>query len=159
MRGTSKPPKYRKHKASGQAVVTLSGTDIYLGPHGTKASRIEYDRIIGEWLANGRRLTVEAETVTLTIIELCAAYWKFCKTYYVKNGQPTDEQAGVKAAIRFIKANYGKTPAKDFGPLALEAVREQMIQSGNPWRHINQNVGLVKRMFRWGTSKELARAA
>ncbi len=32
-------PKYRRHKASGQAIVTLSGHDHYLGPHGTAASR------------------------------------------------------------------------------------------------------------------------
>ena len=41
---TNSVPKYRKHRASGQAVVTLNGRDHYLGPHGTKASRIEYDR-------------------------------------------------------------------------------------------------------------------
>ncbi len=32
-------PKYRKHRASGQAIVTLNGVDRYLGPHGTKASQ------------------------------------------------------------------------------------------------------------------------
>jgi hypothetical protein len=48
-------PKYRKHKASNLAVVTLGGTDIYLGPYGTKASRDEYDRVVGKWLAAGRR--------------------------------------------------------------------------------------------------------
>ncbi|QDS96906.1 hypothetical protein HG15A2_01650 [Adhaeretor mobilis] len=31
-------PKCRKHRASGQAIVTLSGSDHYLGPRGTKAS-------------------------------------------------------------------------------------------------------------------------
>ena len=42
MRGPSKtPPKYHKHKASGQASVTIDGKDFYLGPHGTKASRID----------------------------------------------------------------------------------------------------------------------
>ncbi len=56
MRGTSKTPAYRRHKQSGQAIVTLSGKDVYLGPHGTKASRIEHGRVIGEWLANGRQL-------------------------------------------------------------------------------------------------------
>jgi hypothetical protein len=35
--------KYRKHRASGQAVVTLNGRDFYLGPHNTKASKLEYD--------------------------------------------------------------------------------------------------------------------
>jgi hypothetical protein len=38
-------PKYRKHNPSGQAIVTLNGVDFYLGPHGTKASRLEYSRI------------------------------------------------------------------------------------------------------------------
>ena len=47
-------PKYRKHRASGQAVVTLAGKTKYLGPHGTRASHLEYDRLIGEWLAAGR---------------------------------------------------------------------------------------------------------
>ena len=48
-------PRYCKHRASGQAVVTLSGQDFYLGPYGTKASKLEYDRLIAEWLASGRR--------------------------------------------------------------------------------------------------------
>jgi hypothetical protein len=39
-------PKYRKHKASGQAIVTLNGVDFYLGPHGSAASKHEYDRLI-----------------------------------------------------------------------------------------------------------------
>ena len=74
MRGSSKSlPKYSKHKASGQAVVHLSVTDVYLGPHGTKASKLEYDRLIGEWLANGRRLPVEADDTPISIIELTAA--------------------------------------------------------------------------------------
>lgn len=148
-------PKYRKHRASGRAVVNLNGKDHYLGPHDTKTSKLEYDRIIGEWLANGRRLPVQVNDDTITVLNLCAAYWRFCKSYYVKNGKPTDEQAGVKAAIRHIKAAYSKTRAKDFGPLALEAVREQMIGTGNSRRYINQNIGRIRRMYRWGVSKEL----
>ncbi len=55
----SKPrvPSYHHHRPSGQAVVTLDGRDFYLGKWNTKASRTEYERLIGEWLANGRRLT------------------------------------------------------------------------------------------------------
>ncbi len=47
-------PTYRKHKPSGQAVVTLCGTDFYLGPHNSQTSINEYDRLIAEWLSNGR---------------------------------------------------------------------------------------------------------
>ena len=32
-------PKYRRHKASGNAVVTLDGQDHYLGRYGSKAIR------------------------------------------------------------------------------------------------------------------------
>ncbi|MEO8493844.1 MAG: hypothetical protein ABI614_02150 [Planctomycetota bacterium] len=38
---TNSLPKYRKHRASGQAVVTLAGKDRYLGRYGTKASERE----------------------------------------------------------------------------------------------------------------------
>ncbi len=96
MRGPSKSlPKYRKHKRSNQAVVTLDGKDFYLGPHGTKASKIEYDRLIGEWLANGRSIPVSTSNV-LTITQLAAQYWRFAKGFYVKNGKPTDELPGLK---------------------------------------------------------------
>lgn len=42
-----KTPIYRRHNASGQAVVTLDGRDFYLGPYGSRVSRAEYDRIAG----------------------------------------------------------------------------------------------------------------
>ena len=60
-------PAYRKHRASGQAIVTIDGQDIYLGPFGTQASRNEYDRIIGEWLANGRRLSTKEVASDLAV--------------------------------------------------------------------------------------------
>ena len=148
-------PKYRQHRASGKAVVTLDGKDYYLGKHGTEASKSEYERLIGEWLANGRRMPTVSSDTPISINELCADYLRFSMAYYVKNGKPTDEQAGVRAAIRFLRANYARTFAKNFGPLALEAVREQMIAAGNSRRYINQNVGRIKRMFRWGVSREL----
>ena len=67
----SKPrtPKYRKHRASGQAIVTLNGKDYFLGPYGTAASEREYDRLIAEWLANGRRAPVE-DNSGVTAMEL-----------------------------------------------------------------------------------------
>ena len=82
-------PKYCKHRASGQAVVTLCARDFYLGPHGTKASKLQYDRLVCEWLANGRRLTEEHPERPLAVVELIKAYWSHCQHYYVKNGRQT----------------------------------------------------------------------
>ena len=51
-----KIPKLRHHKPSGRAVVTLNGRDFYVGPHRSAQAKVEYDRLIAEWLANGRSL-------------------------------------------------------------------------------------------------------
>ena len=56
MKSRSGIPRYRVHKPSGRAVVTLNGRDIYVGVYGSKVSRLEYDRLVAEWLAHDRRL-------------------------------------------------------------------------------------------------------
>lgn len=47
-------PKYRKHRASGQAIVTVNGRDHYLRPPTSKASKLEYDRLVNQWLTTNR---------------------------------------------------------------------------------------------------------
>ena len=75
-------PRYRRHKASGQAVVTLSGRDHYLGPYGTKTSRQEYDRLLAEWMAAGRTIRQLHRQPSLSIVELMAAYLRWAHGYY-----------------------------------------------------------------------------
>ena len=53
-----------------------------------------------------------------------------CTGLLCEDGKCTDELASVKAAMRFLKQTYGNTAAKDFEPLALEAVRHKMIEAG-----------------------------
>jgi len=126
---TRSAPKYRRHKASGRAIVTLNGRDFYLGPHGTKASRREYDRRNAEWLANHRHLPI-TQSDGVTIVELAAAYLRYAKSYHQKDGQPTSTMSRVKAAIRFLKELYGHTPAGDVGPLALQAIQHRLVERG-----------------------------
>lgn len=64
-------PKYRLHKASGQAGVSLGRRDHYLGPWNTKASRAEYDRLVGEWLLNGRRAAAKQGEGPMTPSHVC----------------------------------------------------------------------------------------
>jgi hypothetical protein len=68
-------PKYRKHRASGQAMVTLNGRDHYPGPYGSKTSRQEYDRVVWEWQVNGR--TFRTATESITVAELAAVWRSF----------------------------------------------------------------------------------
>lgn len=148
-------PAYQRHRASGQAVVTLNGHDYYLGPHGTKASRLEYDRLIGEWLANGRRFQRATVDDGLTMVELIAAYLRFATGYYRKDGKSTSEIQAIKSALRPVKVLYGRHPARDFGPTALQCVRQKMIEAGWASGTINSHVSRIRRMFRWGVAQEL----
>jgi integrase len=134
-------------------VVTLSGRDIYLGKWSTKASLTEYDRLIGEWLAAGRNLP--KPQTDLTVAELAARYWEFAKGYYVKEGRPTGSLAVIRVALRHLRLGYGHTLAKDFGPLALEAVQLKLITAGLSRNTINEQVACIRRAFRWAVAKQL----
>jgi hypothetical protein len=120
----SSTPKYRRHKASSQAVVTIAGHDHYLGPWRSKASLVEYDRLIGEWLAAGRPTSLAAQN-DLAFVELIASYKKYAKLYYVKDGKPTGTQSYIGVALDLLRASYGRTNAIEFGPLALKALRQR----------------------------------
>src|SRR5262245_32017009 len=113
-------PAYRFHRRSGQAVVTLNGRDFYLGKHGSQASRAEYDRLIGEWLAAGRS-PVGFSGGGLFITELCVRYLKFAMGHHRANPKV---MPAIKRTIYYLKKHYGPTLAVEFGPLALKAIRE-----------------------------------
>lgn len=104
-------PRYQRHRASGQAVVALYGKDFYLGPYGTKASKAEYDRLVGEWIAAGRPSRPPSQTSDITVVELAAAYKTFAKDYYQKNGEPTETVHQVNRASTLVCEKYGRTPA------------------------------------------------
>lgn len=153
-------PRYSKHKASGQAVVCLSGQDFYLGPHGTKTSKAEYDRLVAEWLARGRRplVTQDGTAGEITVVELIAAYKRHAETYYRKNGKVTNEVTAILSAASFVKQLYGRESANSFGPLKLQAVQQAMIRAGWCRKNINKQAGRIVRMFGWGVSQELVKA-
>lgn len=157
---TAKPPAYRLYKRTGQAVITLGGQDHYLGPHGTKVSRDAYDRLVGEWLTNGRRLHTNDDDGFLTITEFVAAYWNHAQAYYVHDdGRRSDELAKIKNALRPLNRLYASVPVSDFGPLRLKAVRQAFIDAKNCRGEVNAQVGRIKRSFKWGVESELVPAS
>jgi hypothetical protein len=46
-----KLPSYCRHKATGQAVVTIDGHDHYLGRYGSPESKARYDEVIARLMA------------------------------------------------------------------------------------------------------------
>jgi hypothetical protein len=161
MKRTSKParvPKYRLHKAWGLAVVRLNGKDIYLGKHGSPESKTEYRRVIAEWLAAGEASHPSAppgKSSTRSVNELMLSYLTFAKTYYVKNGRPTSEVRNLKDAMKLLTVTHGAVPVTDFGPLALKAVRQSMIDSGLCRGVVNQRINRIRRVFKWGVENQV----
>jgi hypothetical protein len=128
--GTSHATTYPHHPFLPQAstfrqvVVTLNGRDFYLGPHETQASKREYDRLIGEWLQHGRQFSPDPEGQgSLAVVQLIVAYLHFARDYYRKDGKPTSESKSIVYALRYVKLLYGRKPVQDFGPVALQAIR------------------------------------
>jgi integrase len=140
-------PSLRLHRPSGQAVVTLAGTDRYLGRYGSPEAKEAYDRLLGEWLAAGRPQTTGR---VLTMAEVLADYIEFAKDYYAP---PSRELDDIRPALRPLKA-YANEPVASFGPLALRAIMDQWVRDGLARSTINARKGKIIRFVRWAVSRE-----
>lgn len=144
-------PKYRLHRQSGQAIVTINGRDHLLGPHKSKASKIEYDRLIGEWLASGRSASYGAPKGDYAVVELAADYMRWAKGYYGDGA--TSEYHRVLPAVRLLRELYGRTAADQFGPLQLKALRQRFVAQDWARSYVNHQVRRIVRLFRWAASE------
>jgi integrase len=144
-------PSLRLHKPSQQAVVTIAGRDHYCGPWGSRRAAAEHQRLVGEWLASGGAPRVKARDA-ITVAELVLAYRRFAKGYYAA---PSTEASQIRLAMRPVVERYGHTLARDFGPLALKAVREVWIEGNLARKYINQRIGRIVRAWGWAVENEL----
>ena len=110
-------PKYRKH-ASGQARVTLGGRTYYLGKYGTKASKAEYNRLVGEFIASGGVIIPDDVGDDLTIAEMLLSYIAWAKQNYRADGT---ELHKIKRIVRTINESYSRSNAVKFGFAQFEA--------------------------------------
>jgi len=137
--------------------VQLDGRVYYLGEYDSEESHRDYERIVAEWLVNGwrRRTLGKGRAGAQSINELLVDYLRHAESHYVKDGKVTHEVANIKLAMKPLKRLYGDMPVEEFGPLALKAVRQAMIEKGLCRRSINIHVGRLRRVFKWGVENEL----
>lgn len=155
---TTKTPSLKLHKATGQGYVLLDGTRHYVGRFDAPGTRQAADKLIAEYLANGRRLRVEP--TDLTVMELCNAFRKHVDAYYLDaEGKPSKEAKHFATVIKPTRELYGDTPACKFGPLAFKAVREKLMAPNRSRRYINKLGGKLKAMFKWAVTEELVPAS
>jgi integrase len=143
---TKKFPSYRMHKASGLAIVTLSGKDIYLGEYGTTESKSKYDRVIAEWICRGRTKTEASPTVN----SLTKAYSAHAAQHYLKNGSLTSAYSLARLTWTKLDVMYGDLTVAEFTPIKFVVMRESWIKSGMARSSVNRYAAFAKEIFRWG---------
>ena len=159
-------PSYRLHKPSGQARVIIDGEHIYLGQYGSPESHERYARLIAERAVsqnggkarqNGKPHVAQPPGIAadLLISQLVLKHDDFARGYYVKDSEPGKECVEIKLAMRPLLRLYGNEKAVNFGPLALKAVRQEMVDSDLSRGVVNHRVNKIKRMFKWAVSEEL----
>lgn len=163
------PPSYRLHRQSGQAVVTLScrvtgkRRDVLLGDYDSPESRIVYAEAVAQWERDGRvldnapALRVKAAS-PVTVAEVMLDYWEgMLRRYNVTdpNGRLPSRLTVIRSVIRIARATCGALPASRFGPLALQEVRQKMVDAGWSRRTINEAASTIIRAFKQAVAREI----
>jgi integrase len=150
-RGT--PPAYKRHKATNQAYVHVNGRRRYLGVYGTPASREEYARVLAEWREGS---APPAPRRGCTVSELWAAFRGHAETHYRRrDGTPTCEPREFGYSLAPVLALFAHEPADRVRAPQLEEARARMVAAGWSRRVVNQRVGRVRRVWRWGVVRDL----
>ncbi|MSR60552.1 MAG: hypothetical protein EXS05_23405 [Planctomycetaceae bacterium] len=148
-------PRQQHHKGSGQSRVRINGRDVYLGPWGSERAESEYRRVIAQYLITGQAPLPATDDPRISVNELMLAFLRHAQQHYRKNGKLTDEYHCYTSALRPLKELYGNTPAADFGPMALKAVRNQFVEKRWCRRYVNKSVSRIRHVFKWGVENEL----
>lgn len=158
-------PSYSHHRPTGQAYVRIPDGNggrrvIYLGKRGSLESQAEYRRILAELQARSalvrRSPPAASRQADLSVSEMLLGFFRWAATHYrTQTGEPTSEISELKWSLRPVRELYGHTPAREFGPRSLAAVRQHMIKLGWCRSLINRRIDRVKRAFKWAASEEL----
>jgi integrase len=101
--------------------------------------------------------------------ELVLAFLRHAETHYRHaDGTPTNELTDFRLSLRPLVHLYGLTPVREFGPLGLKAVRNLLVNGYTHPQHgpqkslsrgvVNQRIGRIRRLFRWGVENEMVPA-
>ena len=91
-----------------------------------------------------------------TVAELAKVFLVHVDGYYIDmDGQPTKEALDIRYSLKPLLELCPSLPIDEFGPLKLIEIREKLIDANLTRGCINQRVGRIKRMFRWGVSQQI----
>ncbi|NNJ26796.1 tyrosine-type recombinase/integrase [Alienimonas chondri] len=164
-------PTLSRHKASGRARCHWRGKDYYFGQYGTEEAEKAFLKFVaevscGEGTDNAPapadvqtpaacRPPASSDGV-LTVSGLLLRFKEWAEKYYVDaDSRPTPTLDNLRLNVRLWRERYGPTPVAEFGPVRLSDLREEMITAGLARTTIAARIGAVKRVVKWGVSREL----
>lgn len=145
-------PKYERYKGD-RARVRYRGREYHLGKYQSPESLAEYRRLCAGWAT----APVPPKRVGGALVsEVVNAFFAHAERHYRgPDGRLTSEYREHERSTVHLLELYGHTPAREFGPLALQAVRQKMVDAGWCRSVVNKRVVRCRGVFRWAVSREL----
>lgn len=144
-------PKFCVRSSDGQAYIKVNGRKHYLGKHDSEKAQRRYSAIC-QRIASG--ISDLALAVQLgddaTVSLLVRDYLKHAKDYY----SGSSEYLCMVQALTPLVEMYGDSPADQFGPRDLAAIRSRFAES-RVRTSANHNLSRVKKFWRWCCENEL----
>lgn len=142
-----KIPKYRRRVGRDYAFVEHAGKRHPLpGKYGSQESRDAYAAIIRDI---ARDVPLPSPN-GITVDELGMAYLDHAKAYY-----DAKEYSAFNAVVNPLQTVVGSMAVSLFGPIALGKVRDALVELGWCRQYVNRQTNRIRRIFKWGVSKEL----
>jgi integrase len=148
-----------KHATRARVVWTdpATGKRRYVllpGAYNSPESREAYRRLLAEIEAAPER--TPAVRAGRTVAEVLLAFLTHAERHYRgTDGEPTSEYREYRLVVRTLRELYGHTPAADFGPLCLKAVRQSWVAVGLARSEVNRRTNMARRVLKWAAGEEL----
>jgi integrase len=150
----------RKSQATGRTIfyATFNGRFFSFGGDRKRAEQ-QHAELGARWLANGQRLPDDgAEPAPYLVEDLIGDYMAHAAKHYhdAATGQASGEYHNVRLALQPVLDLFGSLPAAEVGGIALQAVRQAMVDGGKLCRReVNARVHRIRRAFRWAAGMQL----
>lgn len=156
------PPKYRgPHKATGGGFVQIGKTYKYFpGPHNSRESLAAYNAWLATWAAGQAKPTPIKPQPGCTVAQLVAAFLQHADGWYVReDGSPTGEADKFVLCTKPLLERWPALPVDQLTAEHLAELQAVWVKKGHARKTINQYVGRVLHVFRWGRKKKLVSPA
>jgi integrase len=153
-------PPYKKHPAKDEARCWVAGKWVYLGKWGSPEAAKAYERLCAELHVAKPEVIASRKRQDALVSEVISAFLDYAITHYRRpDGDESTELREYVAVLEPLADLYGDVHATEFGPLALQSLRQKLIDRKWCRNRINKQVGRIRRVFKWAAGQEMIPAA